>query len=87
MVLATDTINTVALFLYDEINQGSRAQVGLNAGDGVSSYMLPEALSSQTVDLDQLTNAGEPGIFVFRVDGMYFCCFSMASRILVSFSF
>lgn len=68
MVLATDTLKTVSVFIYDTIEQGPEAQVGFNAGDGYTYYMLSEALSDQTLDLDHLTNAGKDGVFIYRVD-------------------
>ena len=70
MILATDSIKTVVMFLYDDIRWGAEAQIGFNAGDGLCFSSLPVALSSQTVDLDNLTNSGKMGVFVFRVDGM-----------------
>ena len=71
MVLATDTLKTVVVFIYDVIEQGSRAQVGFNAGDGYTFFMLPVALTNQTLDLENLTNSGKPGVFVYRIDSEY----------------
>lgn len=68
MVLATDTLKTVAVFIYNEINQGPGAQVGFNYGDGFTFYMLPEALSNQTLDLEYHTNSGKAGVFAYRID-------------------
>lgn len=64
-MLATDGAQTIAAFIYDDVQLGSGAQTGFNAGDGFTFLMLP---ASQTLNLNQHTNAGEPGVFVFRID-------------------
>lgn len=69
-MLGTDGVQTLAIFIYDDINWGRDAQIGFNAGDGVSFFTLPEALANETIDIDERTNVGEPGIFVFRIDSM-----------------
>ena len=61
----------MAVFIYDDIRDVYGAQVGFNAGDGYSSYTLPGALSLQTVYLDQVTNCGRSGVFIYRIDGGY----------------
>ena len=71
VVLATDTVKTVALFIYDDINDGSGAQVGFNIGDGYSSYSLPGALSNQTLLLDDNSNSGKTGFYIFRLDSTF----------------
>ena len=67
-MLATDTVKTVAMFIYDDIKKGSGAQVGFNSGDGYSSYSLPGALSPETIYLDQVTNCGKTGVLIYRID-------------------
>ena len=68
MVLATNGTITLAAFLYNDIQWGRRAQIGFNAGDGYSSFMLDEALTDQTADIDKLSNVEKPGVFIFRLD-------------------
>ena len=70
VVLASNANNTVVLFLYGDIEWSSGAQIGFNAGDGHLFRMLPEALSNQTLNMSDLSNVGEPGMFLFQVDGM-----------------
>ena len=70
MILATDDIKTIVMFLYDDIRWGAGAQIGFNAGDGYSFFSLSVALSTQTVDVDDFTNSEKMGVFVFRVDSM-----------------
>ena len=67
-MLATDHIQTVAAFIYDNIQRGDGAQIGFNAGDGLTSFTLPIALSSLTLTIDDCSNVGQPGVFVFRID-------------------
>ena len=68
MVLASNANNSVVLYLYGDIEWGSGAQIGFNAGDGIVSFAIPEALSNQTLNISNLSNVRHPGIFVFRVD-------------------
>lgn len=67
-MLATDGQQTIAVFIYNDIQWGGRAQVGFNAGDGHTSLTIPEALSSSTLDMEELSNVDQPGVFVFRID-------------------
>ena len=68
VVLATDRIQTIAVFIYDEIEWGERAQIGFNAGDGHEFFKLPGALSDETIDMDEKTNVGKPGVFVYPIN-------------------
>ena len=68
MVLGTNGTTTLAIFLYDEIQWELRAQIGVNAGDGYSSSSLSEALTDPIEDVDNRTNIGLPGVFMFRID-------------------
>ena len=71
-MLGTDTLRTVAMFIYDDIQSGSRAQIGFDAGDRITSFTLPGALTSQTLDMEQSTNIETPGVFIYRLDSMLF---------------
>ena len=68
-MLATDSVQTVAVFIYHNISWGEGAQIGFNAGDGLTSFIFPEALSDQTLSIDERSNVGEPGVFVYRIHG------------------
>ena len=57
------------ILIYTDIQWGTYAQIGFNAGDGVRSFMLPSALTSQTVQIETMSNIGIPGVFIYRVDG------------------
>ena len=60
-------------FLYGdgEINSysGYRAQVGLNAGNGVDFISVNGSLTSDIFNIDEDSNVGCPGVFVFQVNG------------------
>ena len=68
MILATNHTKTVAVFIYGDIQWGNGAQIGFNAGDGHTNFMLDEALSNQTLSIDERSNIGQQGVFVFRID-------------------
>ena len=72
-ILATDGINSFVFFLYGdgEINSyaGYRAQVGLNAGNGVDFISVNGSLTSEIFNIDEDSNVGCPGVFVFQVNG------------------
>ena len=72
-ILATDGINSFVFFLYGdgEINSysGYRAQVGLNAGNGVDFISVNGSLTNSIFNIDQESNVGCPGVFVFQVNG------------------
>ena len=56
------------VFIYDDIEWGDGAQIGFNAGDGHTYFMLDEALSNQTLSMDVQSNIGLTGVFAFRID-------------------
>ena len=58
-----------AFFFYGDIQWGKRAQLGFNAGDGVSSFSFPGALTDDTIIIEEKSNVGHPGIFAYRIDG------------------
>ena len=68
-MLATDGVQTLAVFIYKDINWGQRAQIGFNVGDGYTAFIFPEALSDVTRNIDEYSNVGEPGVFIYRIDG------------------
>ena len=59
-------------FLYGdgEINSDffHRAQVGLNAGNGVDFITVEGSLTSDIFNIDHDSNVGCPGVFVFQVN-------------------
>ncbi|XP_022089140.1 sushi domain-containing protein 2-like isoform X2 [Acanthaster planci] len=81
-VLVTNGRHSYAIFNYEEINwttgtasggnniglQGTPAQVGFNAGDGFTFYVVPESRTNAIVDIDEDSNIGFRGRFLFRID-------------------
>ena len=67
VVIATDGQRTFVFFVYDVIEWGF-ANIGFNAGDGVRSFMLPGALTVQSRDIQERSNVGRTGVFIYRVD-------------------
>lgn len=74
VLIAADANTTVAVFIYHDIQWGyGVARVGFNAGDGYAHFMLPaEILSNQTINIAEETNSGEAGVFIFRLDSMFY---------------
>ena len=67
VVIASDGQRTFVFFIYDEIEWGF-ANIGFNAGDGVRSFMVPGALTVQSRDIEEGTNVGRTGVYIYRVD-------------------
>ena len=59
------------IFLYHDIQWSSGPIIGFNALNGVNSftYTVPESLTADGVlNLDNTSNVGIPGIYIYRVD-------------------
>ena len=69
-VLATDGNQTFVMFLYEDIQWASLiTTIGFNAGDRSQSITLPEFLTTEGIlNLENTTNVGIPGVYIFRVD-------------------
>ena len=70
MVLATDGQTSFVSFEYADIQWGAGAQIGFNAGDGVRSFMVPEALTNATLEMESRSNVNISGVFLYRVDNL-----------------
>ena len=67
VVIVTDGQRTFVFFIFGNIEWGF-ANIGFNAGDGVRSFMVPGALSSDSLDIEEGTNVGRRGVYIYRVD-------------------
>ena len=47
---------------------GTKALAGINAGDRFRFVTIPGSLTSGIIYIDQTTNVGIPGVWIFRVD-------------------
>ena len=59
---------TFVFFIYHDIQWGSGANVGFNAGDGINSFMVQGALTNQTLNIDEGSNVGVTGLYIYRLD-------------------
>ena len=66
-MIATDGQRTFVFFIYGDIEWGF-ANIGFNAGDGVRSFMVPGALTSQSINIEEGSNVGRTGVYLYRVD-------------------
>ena len=46
---------------------GISAQVGFDSGDGVNFLQFAEALTDDTVNIENTSNIGDPGYYIFAV--------------------
>ena len=67
VVIASDGQWTFVFFIYGEIEWGF-ANIGFNAGDGVRSFMVPGALTVRSRDIEEGSNVGRMGVYIYRVD-------------------
>ena len=67
LVVATDGIYSVRMFLYDgEIEIRSETTIGFAAGTMSTFYQMP---MNQTQNVHTGSNAGQAGLWLFRIDG------------------
>lgn len=55
------------MFLYANIQWAGTALAGINAGDGVNHVTIPVSLTSNILDIEETSNVGIPGIWIFKV--------------------
>ena len=66
-MVATDGIYSVMMFLYDrEIEIRSETTIGFAAGTMSTFYQMP---MNQTQNVHTVSNAGQAGLWLFRIDG------------------
>ena len=59
---------TFVFFIYGDIQWGAGANIGFSAGDGTRFFMVPGALTNQTLNIDEGSNVGVTGVYIYRVD-------------------
>ncbi len=72
--MASDGKNLFIVFLYSDIqwirvSVNSTAQIGFDAGDGISHYTFPGSQTDAILNVTQTSNVGVPGMWVFKVSG------------------
>ena len=68
VVIAADQQMTFVFFIYGDIQWGDGANIGFNAGDGTRFFMDPSALTNQVLNIDEGSNVGVRGVYIYRVD-------------------
>ena len=70
-MLATNAIKTVAVFIYDDIQWEYETQIGFNFGDGENFLTISQTFLDQVLNISELTNIGNPGVFIYRLDSKF----------------
>ena len=67
--MASSEYDSFVIFVYDDIQWASDdgALAGINAGDGVNHITLPGSLTSRILDIEETSNVGNPGVWIFKV--------------------
>ena len=67
-VIVADQQMTFVFFIYGDIQWGDGANIGFDGQDGTRFFMVPGALTSQTLNIDEGSNVGVTGLYIYRVD-------------------
>ena len=71
LVSGTNNISYV-FFFYDDIQWGLFSNIGFSPSfsdpTGSASLMIPIALTPETINVENTSNARIPGVYAFRVD-------------------
>ena len=59
---------TFVFFIYGDIQWGDSASIGFHPGDGTRSFIIPHVLKRQPLNIDEGSNVGVTGLYIFRVD-------------------
>ena len=52
-----------------EWTSGAGALAGINAGDGVNHVTIPGSRTPSILNIEETSNIGVPGVWIFRVGG------------------
>ena len=59
-------------FLYAddliELSLSHSVQIGIDGGDGVNQYTVPNSLTPDIVNITRTSNVNQPGLWVFKLD-------------------
>ena len=59
---------TFVFFIYGDIQWSAGANIGFGAGDWTRSFIVPSARTSQVLNIDEGSNVGVTGVYIYRVD-------------------
>ena len=68
VVIAANQQMTFVFFIYGDIQWSSGANIGFSAGDGTRYFMVQGALTNQTLNIDEASNVGVTGVYIYQVD-------------------
>ena len=68
VVIAADQQMTFVFFIYHDIQWGSAANIGFSVGDDTRSFMVQDPLTNQALNIDEGSNVGMTGVYIYRVD-------------------
>ena len=70
--MASSQNESFVIFVYVDIRWTTRALAGVNAGDGINHITIPGSLTPSILDIEETSNVGVPGRWIFKVgEGMY----------------
>ena len=67
-VIVADQQMTFVFFIYGDIQWGDGASIGFSAGNGTRFLIVPRAPRRQALNIDEGSNVGVTGLFIYRVD-------------------
>ena len=68
-VIVADQQMTFVFFIYGDIQWAhDLTSIGFNAGDGTRFFVVPGALRRQALNIDEGSNVGVTGLYIYRVD-------------------
>lgn len=70
-VLASSSNTSYVYYFYGDMQWGEFSNIGFNPSFAIPnsrSFMIPIALTSETVDIESTSNVEMPGVYAFRVD-------------------
>ena len=70
VALATDGTISLVYFIYSDIEWGEFSNMGFRNANGTRVFMLPGALTEETLEIELTSNVDRPGLYIFQVDGM-----------------
>lgn len=69
VALASDGNSTFLFIIYGDIEWGRYSGIGFKNAGGSLIYQLPGSLTYSSIDINNYSNVGKPGLFIYQVDG------------------
>ena len=68
VVVVADQQMTFVFFIYGDIQWGTGAIIGFIPRDVTWSFWVPGSQTNQTLNIDEGSNVGVTGVYIYRVD-------------------